>query len=70
MADFFASSSAAVAATHIQEAKMVPATPTDKAESATTTKNTGSNFSMCEIIIGAHQRPEYPICEGLIELNE
>ncbi|KDN48251.1 hypothetical protein RSAG8_02843, partial [Rhizoctonia solani AG-8 WAC10335] len=52
MADFFTSSSvAAVAAKRVQEAKTVPAPPTDKAESTTATDSAGSNFSMCEIIM-------------------
>ncbi|KAG8762636.1 hypothetical protein FRC11_008315 [Ceratobasidium sp. 423] len=52
MADFFASSSiAAVAAKHVQEAKTVTPSPSDKTESTTTTKGAGSNFSMCEIIM-------------------
>ncbi|QRW22871.1 hypothetical protein RhiXN_07907 [Rhizoctonia solani] len=54
MADFFVSSSAAVAAVaskSTQQNKSVPAAPSDKAESSTATQGAGSNFSMCEIIM-------------------
>ncbi|KAH7336974.1 hypothetical protein B0J17DRAFT_718881 [Rhizoctonia solani] len=52
MADFFTSSSvAAVAAKSVQETKTVPSAPIDSAETTTTTKAAGSNFSMCEIIM-------------------
>ncbi|CAE6460195.1 unnamed protein product [Rhizoctonia solani] len=52
MADFFTSSAvAAVAAKRVQEDEIAPDTPNDKAESTTTVKGAGSNFSMCEIIM-------------------
>ncbi|KAG8691953.1 hypothetical protein FRC11_003662 [Ceratobasidium sp. 423] len=51
MADFFTSSLVAIATKQVQEAKTVPSSPSDKAESTTATKGAGSNFSMCEIIM-------------------